>query len=52
MDLKSPAGLEIIYRLVKRADVVHHNQRPGVAERLKIDYATLQRDQAGPDLFP
>lgn len=41
VDLKSPAGLEIIYRLVKQADVVHHNQRPGVAERLKIDYATL-----------
>ena len=42
MDLKSPAGREIIYRLVKQADVVHHNQRPGVAERLKIDYPTLK----------
>ena len=42
VDLKSPAGLEIIYRLMKQADVVHHNQRPGVAERLKIDYATLK----------
>ncbi len=54
VDLKSPAGLEIIYRLVKRADVVHHNQRPGVAERLKIDYAfTLKEDQeTGPDLLP
>lgn len=41
VDLKNPQGLEIVYRLIKRADVVHHNQRPGVAERLKIDYATL-----------
>ncbi len=49
VDLKSPAGLEIIYRLVKRADVVHHNQRPGVAERLKIDYVTLK--ELRPDLI-
>jgi crotonobetainyl-CoA:carnitine CoA-transferase CaiB-like acyl-CoA transferase len=49
VDLKSPDGLEIIYRLVKRADVVHHNQRPGVAEGLKIDYATLRAIR--PDLI-
>jgi crotonobetainyl-CoA:carnitine CoA-transferase CaiB-like acyl-CoA transferase len=49
VDLKSAAGLEIIYRLVKRADVVHHNQRPGVAERLKIDYTTLKAIK--PDLI-
>jgi crotonobetainyl-CoA:carnitine CoA-transferase CaiB-like acyl-CoA transferase len=42
VDLKQPEGLEIIYRLIRRADVVHHNQRPGVAERLKIDYQTLR----------
>jgi crotonobetainyl-CoA:carnitine CoA-transferase CaiB-like acyl-CoA transferase len=41
LDLKQPEGLEVAYRLIKQADVVHHNQRPGVAERLKIDYATL-----------
>jgi crotonobetainyl-CoA:carnitine CoA-transferase CaiB-like acyl-CoA transferase len=49
VDLKQPAGLEIIYRLIKEADVVHHNQRPGVAERLKIDYATLSAIK--PDLI-
>ncbi len=42
VDLKRPEGLEIFYRLVQRADVIHHNQRPGVAERLKIDYETVR----------
>ncbi len=49
VDLKQPEGLEIIYRLIRRSDVVHHNQRPGVAERLKIDYATLRAIK--PDLI-
>jgi crotonobetainyl-CoA:carnitine CoA-transferase CaiB-like acyl-CoA transferase len=49
LDLKNPEGLEIIHRLIKRADVVHHNQRPGVAERLKIDYTTLSAIK--PDLI-
>jgi len=49
LDLKNPEGLEIIHRLIKRADVVHHNQRPGVAERLKIDYAALSAIK--PDLI-
>ena len=49
VDLKQPAGLEIIHRLIKQADVVHHNQRPGVAERLKIDYTTLSAIK--PDLI-
>jgi crotonobetainyl-CoA:carnitine CoA-transferase CaiB-like acyl-CoA transferase len=42
VDLKHPEGLAIFYRLVERADVIHHNQRPGVAERLKIDYETVR----------
>ncbi|HEY2107072.1 MAG TPA: CoA transferase, partial [Candidatus Binataceae bacterium] len=42
VDLKHPEGLKVFYRLVERADVIHHNQRPGVAERLKIDYETLR----------
>ncbi len=48
VDLKRPEGLEIVHRLVARTDVVHHNQRPGVAERLKIDYETLRKIK--PDL--
>lgn len=42
LNLKSEAGLKIFYELVKQADIVMHNYRPGVPERLKIDYATLK----------
>ena len=41
INLKTPQGLEVFYRLVKSADVVIHNFRPGVADRLLIDYARL-----------
>jgi crotonobetainyl-CoA:carnitine CoA-transferase CaiB-like acyl-CoA transferase len=42
LDLKSPAGLEIVQRLAERADALVHNFRPGVPERLGIDAATLR----------
>jgi crotonobetainyl-CoA:carnitine CoA-transferase CaiB-like acyl-CoA transferase len=42
LNLKSERGLAIFYELVKRADIVFHNYRPGVPERLKIDYPTLR----------
>jgi crotonobetainyl-CoA:carnitine CoA-transferase CaiB-like acyl-CoA transferase len=38
LDLKHPRGLEVAQRLIRRADVVHHNMRTGVAERLGIGY--------------
>ena len=38
VDLKHPRGQEIAARLIARADVVHHNMRTGVAERLGIGY--------------
>lgn len=34
MDLKDPAGVEILLRLVASADVLVEGFRPGVAERL------------------
>jgi crotonobetainyl-CoA:carnitine CoA-transferase CaiB-like acyl-CoA transferase len=43
VDLKTPEGAEVIHRLIARADVIHHNLRPGVAERLNYDYATAKR---------
>jgi crotonobetainyl-CoA:carnitine CoA-transferase CaiB-like acyl-CoA transferase len=43
LDLKSPEGLDIFYRLVAQADVVIDNFRPGVMARLGIDHATLKR---------
>ena len=41
IDLKSEAGREVFYDLVRKADVVISNFGVGVPERLKIDYATL-----------
>lgn len=43
LNLKSEEGLNIFYKLVEQADVVMHNYRPGVPERLKIDYGTLKK---------
>ena len=43
INLKSPAGREVFYELVRGADVLVENNRPGVAARLKIDYATLSK---------
>jgi crotonobetainyl-CoA:carnitine CoA-transferase CaiB-like acyl-CoA transferase len=43
LDLKVPEALEVFYDLVKRSDVVFDNFRPGVLERLKIDYPTLKK---------
>ena len=42
VDLKSPRGREILHRLIGRADALVHNFRPGVAERLGMDYATAR----------
>src|SRR5213079_1658905 len=42
LDLKSPAGIEIFRKLVRRADVLVENYRPDVKTRLGIDYAALQ----------
>src|SRR5690606_21632113 len=42
INLKSESGLEAFYELVKTADVLVENNRPGVAKRLKIDYETLK----------
>jgi crotonobetainyl-CoA:carnitine CoA-transferase CaiB-like acyl-CoA transferase len=38
LDLKQPAGVAALRRLVERADVFVHNMRPQAAVRLGIDY--------------
>jgi crotonobetainyl-CoA:carnitine CoA-transferase CaiB-like acyl-CoA transferase len=43
LDLKRPEAREIVHALARRADLLLHNYRPGVPERLGIDYATLRR---------
>ncbi|RUP26880.1 MAG: CoA transferase [Curvibacter sp.] len=41
LDLKQPAGLEVLQRLVREADVLVEGFRPGVMERLGAGYAAL-----------
>jgi crotonobetainyl-CoA:carnitine CoA-transferase CaiB-like acyl-CoA transferase len=43
LDLKAPAALEVVRRLVERCDVLVHNFGPGVAERLGLDQAAVYR---------
>jgi crotonobetainyl-CoA:carnitine CoA-transferase CaiB-like acyl-CoA transferase len=42
LDLKKPKALEVIKRLVAKADVVMENFRPGVMDKLGIGYETLK----------
>ena len=42
LNLKTPEGREIFQRLVRDADVILEGFRPGVTERLGIDYETLR----------
>ena len=41
-DLKDPKDLEKIKKLIEKADIVLHNFRPGVMERIGLDYATVK----------
>ena len=43
INLQSPEGQAIIHQLIARADVLLHNFRPGVPERLAIDWDACQR---------
>ena len=43
LNLKDDADREVLYALVKSADVLVENARPGVAARLGIDYDTLAK---------
>ncbi|MCP5178948.1 MAG: CoA transferase [Pseudomonadales bacterium] len=41
VDLKHPEGRTLVQDLLRGSDVLIHNFRPGVPEKLGIDYATL-----------
>ena len=43
LDIRKPEGLELALKLISTADVVTHNFRPGVVERLGIDYETVKK---------
>ena len=47
LDLKSDEGRDAFYRLVPTVDVVLEGFRPGVAEKLGVDYATLSGKNPG-----
>ena len=43
LNLKSEESKQIIYRLISRCDVFIENFRPGIADRLGLDYEALKR---------
>ena len=45
IDLKSQDGRELFYSLVRKADIVIDNFRPGVLKRLEVDYHSVFRDR-------
>ena len=46
-DFKNPADVAVVKRLIARADVVIQNFRPGVIERLGLDYAAVKTVNPG-----
>ncbi|HET9949394.1 MAG TPA: CoA transferase, partial [Longimicrobiales bacterium] len=42
LDLKSEAGLAVLKRIARDCDVFMQSSRPGVAERLGVDYASIK----------
>src|ERR1700681_3077055 len=47
VNLKSAAGAQVFRRLVRSADVVIENFRPGVMARLGLGYETLRNEKPG-----
>ena len=47
IDLRGPEGQEILRRLIRDADVLIENFRPGTLERWGLDYDTLAADNPG-----
>ena len=47
IDLQTPEGKEIIHKLIAKADVLSHNFRLGVPERLGVDWETCRKINPG-----
>lgn len=43
VDLQTPEGKAIVHKLIAKADVLSHNFRLGVPERLRIDWETCRK---------
>jgi CoA:oxalate CoA-transferase len=41
-DLKNPEDLELVQKLIAKADVITHNFRPGIMEKLGLDYDNVR----------
>lgn len=42
LDVRRPEGKEVVYKLIERVDVLTHNFRPGVMDRLDLGYERLK----------
>jgi crotonobetainyl-CoA:carnitine CoA-transferase CaiB-like acyl-CoA transferase len=42
-DLKNEEGIAVIHQLIKRADVITHNFRPGVMEKYGLDFNSVKQ---------
>ena len=47
LNLQTAEGKEVFYGLVKKADVVVENYRPGVTKKLSIDFESLRKINEG-----
>jgi len=43
VDMKTPAGMELVRKLVATADVISENFKPGTMAKLGLDYETLKK---------
>ncbi|MDG1990177.1 MAG: CoA transferase [Dehalococcoidia bacterium] len=43
IDLKSKSGNSILQKLILKSNLIIHNNRPGVAERLNFDYKSVKK---------
>ena len=42
-DLKDPSDFDMVLKLISQADVIVHNFRPGVIDRLGLDYESVKK---------
>ncbi len=47
LDMKAPGAAEVLDRLFRWGDVVHHNSRVGLADKLGYDEATVRKSNPG-----
>ena len=47
LDIKSEKGKEILFALIKKSDVILHNFRAGVVDRLGLDYESVRAINPG-----